>query len=315
MTELTQPVLVIGVGGAGSKLASQTEKTLGFDCLQISNNSADFDSDCENVSISTQGVINPSSQLIRGCTTKASEEVSEKISNYSSVIIMANLAGKSGSAISPIVSQICKESGKSVISFAIMPFRFEKDRIFNSGISLKRLRTNSNCTVVIDNDAILSSNPDLSPSKCHEITNSAIMCIANSLKSSPLPDETSVVSTSKDTLDLETSLRDSLKMLYANASAESVKHSMLYVLGGEKVPVGMLNTITNLTSGVFNGESRVDFATESSEQSKVVMVSALQGETRFDSYDPLSIIPKEDTLDWDEPECSVDCKLDLPQLE
>ena len=170
MTELTQPVLVIGVGGAGSKLASQTEKTLGFDCLQISNDVADFDSECENVSISTQGVINPSSQLIRGCTSNASGEISEKISNYSSVIIMANLAGKSGSAISPIVSQICKEAGKSVISFAIMPFRFEKDRIFNSGIALKRLRTNSNCTVVIDNDAILSSNPDLSPAKCHEIT-------------------------------------------------------------------------------------------------------------------------------------------------
>ena len=151
----------------------------------------------------------------------------------------------------------------------------KKDRIFNSGIALKRLRTNSNCTVVIDNDAILSSNPDLSPAKCHEITNSAIMCIANSLKSSALPDETSVLSTSKDALDLETSLRDSLKMLYANTSAESVKHSMLYI-HGEKVPVGMLNTITNLTSGVFNGESRVDFATESSEQSKVVMVSALR---------------------------------------
>ena len=64
-----------------------------------------------------------------------------------------------------------------------------------------------------------------------------------------------------------------------------------------------------------HGESRVDFATESAEQSKVVMVSALQGETRFDSYDPLSMIPQEDTLDWDEPECGIDCKLDLPQLE
>ena len=196
-----------------------------------------------------------------------------------------------------------------------MPFRFEKDRIFNSGIALKRVKTNSNCTVVIDNDAILSSNPDLSPSKCHEITNSAIMCVTNSIQNKPIPEETSMISTSKDSLDLETSLRDSLKMLYENAPKDSVKHSILYVLGGENVPVGMLNAITNLTSGVFNGESTVDFSSESSEQSKVVMVSALQGETRFDSYDPLGVIPKEDTLDWDEPESSIDCKLDIPQLE
>ena len=315
MTELTQPVLVIGVGGAGSKLASKAKETLGFDCLQISNDQKDFDSGCDNVSISTQGVINPSNQLIRACTNNASKEIEGKISNYSSVILMGNLAGKSGSAIAPIVSQICKEADKKVISFAIMPFRFEKDRIFNSGIALKRLRVNSTCTVVVDNDAILSSNPDLSPVKCHEITNSAILCVANSLQSKEIPEETSMITTSKNTLDLEESLRDSLKMLYQNTPADNVKHSMLYVLGGENVPVGMLNTITNLTSGAFNGESRVDLSTESSEQSKIVMVSALQGETRFDSYDPLSVIPKEDTLDWDEPECSIDCKLDIPQLE
>ena len=315
MTELTEPILIVGVGGVGSNLASQAKEKLGIDCLQISNDKRDLSSGCTSISISTNGVINPSTQLIRGCTGKVSDEISEKISNYSSVIIMANLAGKSGSAISPIVSQICKEAGKNVISFVIMPFRYEKDRIFMSGISLKRLRVNSNCTVVLDNDAILSSNPDLTPSKCHEITNSAIMCVANSLKSSSIPDDTSVISTSKNTQDLETSLRDSLKMLYENAPSNSVKHSMLYVLGGNQVSIGVLNTITNLTSGVFNNESRVDFVTESSEQSKVVMVSALQGETRFDSYDPLGIIPREDTLDWDEPECSIDCKLDLYQLE
>lgn len=314
MTELTQPILVIGIGGAGSKLASQTQKILGFDCLQISNDEKDLDSGCENLSISTRGVINPSSQLIRGCVADQAQNISEKISKYSSVIIMANLAGKSGSAISPIISQICKEAEKSIISFAIMPFGFEKDKIFNAGISLKRLRADSDCTIIVDNDAILSSNPDLSPVQCHEITNSAIICIANSMKSSHL-DETNIISTSKDKLDLETSLRDSLKMLYANGSASETKHSILYVLGGEKIPVGMLNTITKLTSGIFNDKNRIDFAIEPSKESKVMMVSALQNQTHFDSYDPLNMIPQENTLDWDEPECSIDCNLDLRQLE
>ena len=54
---------------------------------------------------------------------------------------------------------------------------------------------------------------------------------------------------------------------------------------------------------------------QSSDQSKVVVLSSVSGETKFDSYDPLGIIPSEKTVDWDEPESSIDCILDLPQLE
>ena len=45
------------------------------------------------------------------------------------------------------------------------------------------------------------------------------------------------------------------------------------------------------------------------------MLSTVNGETKFDSYDPLGIISSEKTVDWDEPECSIDCKIDIPQLE
>ncbi len=60
---------------------------------------------------------------------------------------------------------------------------------------------------------------------------------------------------------------------------------------------------------------KIEISTSSGEESKVVMLSSIQGETRFDKYDPLGIIPQEDTLDWNEPECSFDCKLDFYQLE
>jgi len=51
------------------------------------------------------------------------------------------------------------------------------------------------------------------------------------------------------------------------------------------------------------------------EESGFVMLSSILGETRFDKYDPLGIISQENTIDWDEPECSIDCELDLKQLE
>jgi len=313
--QLSKPILIVGLGGAGSKLAIKAKESINADCLLISNDQKDLSSDCSTIEISTKPILNPSVQLIRGFTNKSADEITNEISKYSTVIMMANLAGKAGSAIAPVVSHLSKEHGKNLISFAIMPFKFEKDRIFTSGISLKRIRNDSDCTIVLDNNALLESNPDLKPDQCYDITNAAVMHVVNSLNTSSIPEETNILSTSKEN-DFETSLRDSLKMLYENAPPNSIKSSILYVLGGNNAPIGMLNSITNIASGVLSEEgTRIEISTSSGEESKVVMLSSIQGETRFDKYDPLGIIPQEDTLDWNEPECSFDCKLDFYQLE
>ena len=314
--QVIEPILFVGIGGAGSKLALQAKKFVNSDCLVISNDQKDLQVDCQTIKVSTDPVVNPSIQLIRGSTYKSIEEIKSTISNYSTVILMTNLAGKSGSAISPVVSEICKESDAGFISFAIMPFKYEKDRIFNSGISLKRLKADSDCTIVLDNDSLLDSNPDISPKECYIIANSAIMHVVNSLNSSEISPETNILTTSKEGQNIEESLRDSLKMLYGTTSPNSVKRSMLYVSGGQNIPVGVLNSISNMTSGILNeNNSQVDLTSTSEDESKVVMLSTIQGMIKFDGYDPLGIIPQEDTLDWSNPDCSIDCKLDLYQLE
>ncbi|MBM2819433.1 MAG: cell division protein FtsZ [Nitrosarchaeum sp.] len=312
--QIKEPILVIGLGGAGSKLALRAKEALNSDCLIISNDQKDIHSDCSSIKVSTGSIINPSVQLIRGSTYIVADQIKSEISNYATIILMANLAGKAGAAISPVVSEICRESEKGLISFAIMPFNYEKDRIFNSGVSLKRIKTNSECTIVLDNDSLLESNPDLSPNTCYEIANNAIMHIVCSLSSSEISTQTNILTTSKDEQSLEESLRDSLKMLYDNAPVGAVKRSMLYIVGGNNIPVGILNSITNLSSGVL-GESDYQADSSSSKESKVVMLSSIQGTTKFDKYDPLGMIPKENTLDWTQPDCSIDCKLELYQLE
>jgi len=312
--QVKEPILIIGLGGAGSKLASEAKKSLNSDCLVISNDQKDCISE-DSIHVSTDSIVNPSVQLIRGSTYKVSDEIKSKISEYSTIILMSNLAGKAGSAIAPVVSELCKEADKGIISFAIMPFKYEKDRIFNSGISLKRVRENSQCTVVLDNDSLLESNPDLSPKACYDIANSAIMHVVKSLGTSEMSTETNILSTSKDGQNIEDSLRDSLKMLYENAPPNSIKRSMLYVVGGGNIPVGVLNSITNLTRGIVSeASSQIDMESTSNE-SKIVMLSSIQGMTKFDNYDPLGMIPQENTLDWETPDCSIDFKLDLYQLE
>ena len=311
--EVTEPVLIIGLGGVGSKLALELKEVVNADCLCISNDKKDLNYD-NSIEVSTKSIINPTIQLIRGCAGEQTDKIIKHVTNYETIIIMANLAGKAGTALSPTVSSICKEQNKNVLSFAIMPFKFEKDMIFQSGISLKRLRTNSNCTIIIDNDALLDSNPDLTPEKCYEITNKAIHCLTTSLKTSSISDDMNIMSTSKTEEDLETSLKDSMRMLYEDAAPSSIKRSMLYVYGGSKIPVGVINSISNIVGGIFEEDNtHVDMS--SSENTNVVMLSAIQGETRFDKYDPLGIIAHDKTIDFDEPECSIDYELDIPQLE
>ena len=310
--QLTEPILVIGLGGVGTRLAEKTKKSLNSDCLMISHDQNDITAE-NSIKISTKSVVNPSTHLIRGSTLETSDEIKKNITNYSTIILMSNLAGKAGTGIGPIVSKICKQEQKNLLSFAVMPFKFEKERIFQSGIALKRIRQDSQCTIVIDNDALLDSNPDLTQKQCYDISNNAIESMVHSLKSSEISDNTNILSTSKTADDIEVSLKDSLRMLYEDAPPNSIKRSMLYVYGDGNIPVGVLNTISNITGGTFDEDST--HIEMSSEESKVMMLSSIQGETKFDKYDPLGIISSEKTIDWDEPECSINCELDLKQLE
>jgi len=310
--QLTEPILIIGLGGVGTRLAEKTKKSLNSDCLMISHDQNDLTAE-NSIKISTKSVVNPSTHLIRGSTLETSDEIKKNITNYSTIILMSNLAGKAGTGIGPIVSKICKQEQKNLLSFAVMPFKFEKERIFQSGIALKRIRQDSQCTIVVDNDALLDSNPDLTQKQCYDISNNAIESMVHSLKSSEISDNTNILSTSKTADDIEVSLKDSLRMLYEDAPPNSIKRSMLYVYGDGNIPVGILNTISNITGGTFDEDST--HIEMSSEESKVVMLSSIQGETKFDKYDPLGIISSEKTIDWDEPECSIDCELDLKQLE
>ena len=309
-----EPVLVIGLGGTGAGLAAEAGRALGADFLAISNDERDRPEEGSFLHVSTGPVINPSIQLIRGSAFGMAGEIAAKISGYSTVIMMSNLAGKAGAGLAPAMAEICKEAGAELVSFAIMPFRYEKDRIFNSGVSLRRLRENSQCTIVLDNDSLSESNPDLSPKECYGIANSAIMHVVRSMGETGIAGETSVLSSGRGGQEIEDSLRDSLKMLYGSTHPDSVKRSMLYVVGGENLPTGVIRSITSLTEGTVSEDSTTQ-TDGSSEESKVVMVSSVQGMAKFERYDPLGAIPQENMLDWQTPESSIDCGLDLYQME
>src|SRR5579872_4871463 len=118
--QMQEPILVVGLGGAGCRLATNIKGELGCDMLLVSQDPKDLNHEAFKILINTNPILNPSAYLIRGMSLGIRSSIAEKLEPYSTVIIMANLAGKSGAALAPVVSQIGKEMGKNIISFGIM---------------------------------------------------------------------------------------------------------------------------------------------------------------------------------------------------
>jgi cell division protein FtsZ len=107
-------------------------------------------------------------------------------------------------------------------------------------------------------------------------------------------------------------------MLYDSVpEAETVKRAMVYVMGGDKVPIGDLNKLVNYVQGIFQEEGATEVAISSvvaTDGVRVHLVASAPQKTRFDRYDPLGdIIP--DVLDWEEPDSAPDIKLSIPAIE
>jgi cell division protein FtsZ len=316
---IKNPVLLVGIGGAGNKIATAASAALGCKCLSISNDKKDLihNEKCTAVYVDSGEWINPSSMKLRSFVEAHRNELVSAMSDYSTVIVVSNLAGRAGTAMAPLVCRMAKESS-TVISIAIMPFKFEKDRIFNSGTALRRVRETSDSTIVMDNDAFLDNNPELSQEECFGITNCAIVEVISSISSGTMRQAMNILCTSSASSSSESSLRDSVAMLYdAVPDAETVKRAMVYVMGGDRIPVGDLNKIVGYVQGIFQEEEAIEVAMCSMAATngvRVHLVASAPQKTRFDRYDPLGdVIP--DVLDWDEPDSAPDIKLAIPAIE
>lgn len=340
---IRHPVLVVGIGGAGARIASSAGAAIGCKCLLVSSDRKDFggsDNDGNNnnnssnssILIDSGSWVNPSSYKLRSFALAKKDEIKSAMEGFSTVVIISNLAGRAGAAIGPVACRAAREAAKTVISVAVMPFKFEKDRIFASGVALRRIRESSDSTIVMDNDAFLDNNPELTQQECYGITNSAIAEVVASISSSSAPcrvrpNEMNILCTSKAGPDSESSLRDSIAMLYQDVSGAdtAVKRAMLYVIGGDRVPVSTLDRMVGYVQGVFREEGATEVAmssvpsaamASSSGGLRVHLVASAPQKTRFDRYDPLAeIIPAENVLDWDDLDSSPDLSDgDLPFL-
>lgn len=342
LIKLRKPFLLLGVGGLGGRLAPKVAEELNCACLVVTD-----DESCETggypvVHIDTQAWINPSCRKLRFYAQASADRIKSLVKGYNTVLILGNLAGKAGIALCPAICNLVRShtSGQSrihdgsfstsgsktmdtknvdIITFVVMPFKFEKHRIFDAGISLRRIRESSGAVVVIDNDAFLDNNPDLTISQCYEHTNHAIFDIISSFYRTEFSADLHLLSVGRPDRDsVSASATDSLAMLLDSTEIESVKRTLIYVMGGDRISVGAMNGLANTVQSIFkkDNHNEVNLMISNPGNVNVHLLSSVISKTKFDSYDPLSeIIPRQNSLDWDELDCSPEFSLDIRNVE
>jgi cell division protein FtsZ len=317
--EVQNPLLLVGIGGVGAKLVVASNNNLECNCLLISNDKRDLsvNNKYDSIFINSQPWLNPSSHKIRSLGILSETKIRSCLDAHSTIVLVANLAGRCGTAIAPLISKMAKENAsRKVISFAIMPFRFEKDRIFQAGVSLRRLRESSDATVVIDNDALLNNNPSLSIQECYDITNNALREVISSISSTHIQNSTSLLCTGRpSSKSVEAHVKDCLAMLYENSDTSAIRMATLYLMGGTALSVGTVNSIANTLREIFKQQEVIDVSIvmPNSQSLKVHLLAAVHEKTRFDNYDPLAeVIPRENILDWEEMESSPGIEITIP---
>src|ERR687888_200422 len=95
---IRNPVLLVGIGGAGSKIATAASAALGCKCLLISNDKKDLvhNEKCTAVHVDSGEWVNPSSLKLRSFVEAHRSKMVSAISGYSTVVVVSNLAGRAG---------------------------------------------------------------------------------------------------------------------------------------------------------------------------------------------------------------------------
>ena len=312
--ELRKPVLLIGIVRIGKNVVSKLDKVK-YDSLLISNHREELGNN--SLHVDCKSWINPSSYKIRSFLETYKEEISSKLSGYQTIVLVTNLSEKSGIAITPVISHIAKNMpDKTVISLVTMPFRHEKDRLFQAGVSLKRISLNSDINFVVDNDAYVEINPDLSLDDCSRISNEILLNTIKLIPEISLNLGTNLVSGTLKETNIETGMKDLIAQLYTSLGTSSIAKSILYVDGARSEPIGRLNEMLSNFQNTMEGDtSDVSLVVTDSSRNNMHLIASIKGRTKFDSYDPLNMIPDDNVLDWDIPESHPSIDLPLPLID
>lgn len=189
----TPRVAVVGVGGQGSNLVNRL--------FNYGIKSAD--TIAINTDIGHLNMIKANKKLLIGknitnglgaggfpevaakCADISRGEIEQLLSGYNLVFLAAGMGGGTGTGAAPTVARIARETGATVIATVTYPFSLERSRRFKADWGLEQLNKEADCTIVIENDKLLSYVPNLPIEKAFEVvdnvTGNAVKGIADTI--------------------------------------------------------------------------------------------------------------------------------------
>lgn len=302
----------MGVGDTGSKITLDIVKKTDVNYLLLKNKKSDKDNS-NNIIIDTPNLINPPISRIRHSLYLKKEEIISKVKDFNSIIIIGNLSSKFGMAVLPIITQFLRNLQIEIICMVILPFGFEKEKIFRCGTALSFLQIYSDSVIIIDNDMFLRNNIDSNVYDCYEITNSAIKDIIILFFEKHFPDKLNIISSSKTKEKLENMLIEILNMVTDKIDPNKIKQTFMYIFPSKENFDNIQTVVESTRKLLDKSDVEVNFITKNKDTLKMHLVISTQ-QNLYDSYDPLKIIPQKNVLDF-EPEISLSNSKDIQLLK
>ncbi|CDF30832.1 ftsZ [Methanoculleus sp. CAG:1088] len=156
-------IAVIGVGGAGCRIASMLYGkmsrvgviAINTDKKALEETSADNRIYiCKEVTkgLGTRG--DPA--LGKKCAQIHESEIMSAVSSYNMAIIVAGMGGGTGTGAAPVIAELCDRVGVTVAAIDIMPFSFEEDRAVKAAEGHRSLHARCPYLVQVFNDKSLT---------------------------------------------------------------------------------------------------------------------------------------------------------------
>lgn len=302
----TSNTCIIGVGNAGIKITKEVLERVNLDYLLLENRSStgsDFDNKIE-ITIPTR--INPSLDHIRKALLDTSKDILSKVNQYQSIIIVGNLASKFGSAVLPVLSQMLRDKiNREIICLTILPFGFEKEKLFRCGVSLSFLCKLVNSVIVIDNNAVIRNDNDISIDQCYKITNTAIVDIIVQSLFKSFPEKLNFVISNKSTSGIKNAFVETMAQLTQKIDINSIQKCSLYLFQPTE-KISIVKNVIETTNNLFpEAEQEINILEEGNDITKCHILVKTNKDI-ISGYDPLNfLIPRKNILDF-EPEIAMD---------
>ena len=180
-------ILVVGVGGAGSNTIARLME-MGLtetECIAINTDKQHLNATNATRKIligekTTHGVgAGGDPKIGKAAIEESKKRVKDLFTDVDIVFLAVGLGGGTGTGAAPIIAEIARRRGATVVGFVTMPFRIEKGRIQCASEGLREMRRKCDTVVIIENDKLMGLAPHLPLNEAFKI---ADQVLANMIK-------------------------------------------------------------------------------------------------------------------------------------